>query len=55
MTILYLLKGKPDPTLQKILTAQKKLHKIETIDLEQNREYGRIVAAIAAADRVVSW
>ncbi|MDF1577397.1 MAG: hypothetical protein P1P81_03020 [Desulfobulbales bacterium] len=55
MTILYLLTRKPDPTFLAILSEQKKLHKVETIDLGTNREYDKIVDSIVAADKVISW
>ncbi len=55
MTILYLITRKPDPTFLNIVAEQKKLHKTETIDLGENKDYDKIVDSIVAADKVISW
>lgn len=55
MTILHLLTGKPDGLTEKIIEEQKKTCEIKVIDLQEEKEYDRIVDSIASADKVISW
>jgi len=55
MTILHLLTKKPDSLLEKIIDEHKKMSEVTVIDLQENKEYDKIVDSIVAADKVISW
>jgi hypothetical protein len=53
--ILYLLTRELDATGASLREAHAVEHAVEVIDLRVECEWGGVVAAIAAADRVVCW
>jgi hypothetical protein len=55
MTILHLVTKKPDRLAEKIIAEQKKTFEVTVIDLQENKEYDKIVDSIVAADKVISW
>jgi len=55
MKILYLLKKEPDKTLMKMIIEQEKDNQITLIDLNLEKDYERILVAIEACDKVISW
>ena len=55
MKILYLLTRDLGATGAVLRHEHAKEHTVEVIDLLCEKDYGRVVAAIAAADRVISW
>ncbi|HTR44488.1 MAG TPA: hypothetical protein VMH06_02175 [Thermodesulfovibrionales bacterium] len=55
MKILYLMKQKPDETITEVMTEHKRAHKVTVVDLEEDKNYDRIVDLIAESDRVISW
>lgn len=55
MTILHLLTRKPDRLLEKIIEEHKKMSEVKVIDLQENKEYDKIVDSIISADKVISW
>ncbi len=55
MTILHLLTKKPDGLVGKIIEEQKKIFEVTVIDLQDNKDYDKIIDSIASADKVISW
>jgi hypothetical protein len=55
MQILYLIKKKPDETLEKLIAEQRKSHEVEIIPLGESPDYGALLEKMAAADQVISW
>jgi hypothetical protein len=55
MKVLWLLTTDRDATAAALAAAHALEHDVETIDLRAARDWGRVVDAIAAADRVISW
>lgn len=55
MRVLWLLTRELDATGAAIRAEQARVAAVETIDLRVERDDARIVAAIEAADRLVSW
>ena len=55
MTILHLLTKKPDRLIEKIIEEHKKMSEVTVIDLQENKDYDKIVDSIATADKVISW
>lgn len=55
MKVLYLLTRDLDATGRSLREEHAREHAVEVIDVRAETDYGRIVDAIAAADRVVSW
>lgn len=53
--VLWLLTRELDATGAAIRAEQARVAAVETIDLRVERDDARIVAAIEAADRLVSW
>jgi hypothetical protein len=55
MTILYLLTRELDATGEALRREHAHAHTVVVLDLAGDPDYGRIVDAIAAADRVICW
>ena len=55
MQILYLIKKKPDETLEKLIAEQRKSHEVEIIPLGESPDYGALLEKMAAAAQVISW
>lgn len=55
MRILYLLTRDLDGIGEALREEHASEHAVEVVDLRIDEDFGRIVDAIAAADRVVSW
>lgn len=55
MNVLYLLTRELDGTGAALRREHEKDHAVAVIDLRRERDYDRVVEAIAAADRVISW
>ena len=55
MNILHLLTKKSDGLVEKIIEEHKKISEVAVIDLQENKEYDKIVDSIVAADKVISW
>ena len=55
MRILYLLTRDLGVTGGALRLEHAETHTVEVIDLLSDSDYGRVVDAIAAADRVISW
>jgi len=55
MKILYLLTGALDPTGAALRQEHEREHAVEVIELQDEIDYGRVVEAIASADRVICW
>jgi hypothetical protein len=55
MTILHLLTKTPDRLLEKIIEEHKKISEVTVIDLQENKEYDKIVDSIVSSDKVISW
>ena len=55
MQILYLIKTKPDETLEKLIAAQRITHEVEVIDLRETSDYKAILDQVGTADRIISW
>ena len=55
MKILHLVKRDLAPTEKTILETHRKGNEVTVVDLRTDKDYGRIVDQIAAADRVISW
>lgn len=55
MRILYLLTRELDGIGDALREEHARAHAVQTIDLRIEKDFGRVVDAIAAADRVVSW
>lgn len=55
MKILYLLTRDLDATGDALREALAGEHAVEVVDLRGASDWGRVVDAIAAADRVVCW
>lgn len=55
MKILYLLRSKPDATCQKLMDEHRKSHEVTVIELAAEKDYGKIVDAIEAHGKVISW
>ena len=56
MKILYLLKSKPDRTLQMIMEIQKKGNDLKIVELTKGPiAYEDLIDDIFAYDRVISW
>lgn len=55
MTVLHLLTKKPDGLVRKIIEEQKKIFEVTVIDLQDNKDYDRIVDTLVAVDKVISW
>jgi hypothetical protein len=55
MTILHLLTRKPDRLLEKIIEEHKKISEVTVVDLQENKEYDKIVDRIVSSDKVISW
>ena len=53
--VLWLLTRELDATGAAIRAEQARVAVVETIDLRVERDDARVVAAIEAADRLVSW
>lgn len=55
MVVLYLLTRDLDGIGGLLREEHAKEHAVEVVDLRTERDYGRVVDAIDAADRVISW
>lgn len=55
MKILYLLTRDLDATASALRSEHAREHEVEVVDLRRVGDYGRVVDAIVAADRVISW
>jgi len=53
--VLWLLTRDPGPAGIALAAEHARAAEVETIDLRTETDYDRVVGAIAAADRVVSW
>jgi hypothetical protein len=53
--ILYLLTRELGATGEELRREHAREHTVDVVDLAGERDYDRIVDAIAAADRVVCW
>ena len=55
MKVLYLLTRDLGATGAELCREHAAAHEVEVVDLRREKDYDRVVAAIAAADRVISW
>jgi hypothetical protein len=55
MKILYIVKQKPDATLNKIMEVHKKGNDVMVVNLKENKDYGKLVDLIFSSDKVISW
>jgi hypothetical protein len=56
MTLLYLLADGREPVCDRLIALHSRQHDVTVIDLsKRDVSYERIVEAICAHDRVVSW
>ena len=55
MKILFILKKKPDETIQKIMAESENESEIIIVDLLENQDYDEIVERIETCDRVITW
>ena len=55
MKILYLVKSGHDEMLDKLMSHHRTGHEVVEIDLEKDKDYGKIVDHIARSDLVISW
>lgn len=55
MKILYLLRSRPDSTCQTLMDEHRKSHEVTVIDLAAEKDYDKIVDALDASDKVISW
>ncbi len=54
MKLLYITSGSLTTGAQGIIQAQGTNHEVTRINLDENQNYGEILSAIKAADKVVS-
>ena len=55
MKILYILRSKPDDTVNKIIDVHKKSNEVTVININDNKNYDEIVDLISSNDKVISW
>lgn len=55
MKILYILKGKGDATIQRLIEIQKKDNEVKVTTLAKGISYDELVDDIFSYDKVVSW
>jgi hypothetical protein len=55
MRVLYLLTRDLDATGRALRAEHERDNEVETLDLRVERDCGRVVDLVAAADRVVCW
>ena len=55
MKILFILKEKPDETLQTIMAENEKESEVAMVNLQENQNYGSLVELIESYDKVITW
>lgn len=55
MKILYLIKQTPDETLRKFIEEHERANDVAIVNINEDKDYDRIVDDINSADRIISW